>query len=69
MLAQITDTSTRKLFPPTDLQPVVYVVDDDVSVRESLESLMGAAGLETEIYASGEEFLRRVRRRQVSSNT
>jgi FixJ family two-component response regulator len=41
--------------------PVVYVVDDDVSVRESLELLILSAGWQPEIFASAEEFLGRLR--------
>ncbi len=37
--------------------PVVYVVDDDVSVRESLELLILAAGWRPQTFASAEEFL------------
>lgn len=37
--------------------PVVYVVDDDVSVRESLESLIATAGWQPEVFASAREFL------------
>jgi FixJ family two-component response regulator len=37
--------------------PVVYVVDDDVSVRESLELLIGSAGWQAETFASPQEFL------------
>jgi len=36
---------------------VVYVVDDDTSVREALGSLIRSAGLEVEIFASAQEFL------------
>src|SRR5260370_11771468 len=42
-------------------KPVVFVVDDDVSVRESLELLIGFAGWQPEIFASAEEFLARPR--------
>ena len=38
-------------------QPVVFVVDDDVSVRESLELLIQFAGWQPETFASAEEFL------------
>lgn len=38
-------------------QPVVFVVDDDVSVRESLDLLIRHNGLQTEIFGSAEEFL------------
>ena len=41
--------------------PHVFVVDDDVSVRESLESLIRCAGWEAEIFASAREFLARPR--------
>jgi FixJ family two-component response regulator len=38
---------------------VVFVVDDDVSVRESLELLIRAAGWQSETFASAEDFLGR----------
>ena len=41
--------------------PIVYVVDDDVSVREALESLIRHAGWQPEIFASADEFLSRPR--------
>jgi FixJ family two-component response regulator len=37
--------------------PIVFVVDDDVSVRESLELLIGSAGLQSQTFASAQEFL------------
>ena len=37
--------------------PVVFVVDDDVSVRESLELLIRFAGFQPQTFASAEEFL------------
>ena len=37
--------------------PVVFVVDDDVSVRESLELLILSAGWNPVIFASAEDFL------------
>ena len=36
---------------------MVFVVDDDASVRESLELLIGSEGFETHIFASAEAFL------------
>ena len=42
-------------------RPVVFVVDDDVSVRESLELLISFAGWQPETFASAEEFLARPR--------
>jgi FixJ family two-component response regulator len=41
--------------------PVVFVVDDDVSVRESLELLIRFAGWQPETFASAQEFLDRPR--------
>jgi len=37
--------------------PIVFVVDDDISVRESLESLIRCAGWQPETFASAEEFI------------
>ena len=37
--------------------PIVFVVDDDVSVRESLELLIRCEGWQPEIFASAQEFL------------
>jgi FixJ family two-component response regulator len=37
--------------------PIVFVVDDDVSVRESLESLIRCEGWQPETFASAQEFL------------
>jgi FixJ family two-component response regulator len=41
--------------------PVVFVVDDDVSVRESLETLIGWAGWKPEVFESAQAFLDRPR--------
>jgi FixJ family two-component response regulator len=45
----------------SDATPVVFVVDDDISVRESLELLILAGGWHPETFASAEEFLARSR--------
>jgi FixJ family two-component response regulator len=45
----------------TSSTPVVFVVDDDVSVRESLESLIRRAGWKPETYSSAQDFLVRPR--------
>ena len=47
--------------PMTDGTPIVFVVDDDVSVRESLELLIRCEGWQPEIFASAQEFLSRPR--------
>ena len=39
------------------MAPLVAVVDDDISVRESLESLIRSAGMAVKVFASAEEFL------------
>jgi FixJ family two-component response regulator len=41
--------------------PIVFVVDDDISVRESLELLIRCAGWQPETFASAQEFLSRPR--------
>jgi FixJ family two-component response regulator len=41
--------------------PIVFVVDDDISVRESLEALIRFVGWQPETFASAEEFLARPR--------
>jgi FixJ family two-component response regulator len=40
---------------------IVFVVDDDVSVREALGSLIRSAGLRVETFATAQEFLARPR--------
>jgi FixJ family two-component response regulator len=44
------------------IKSIIYVVDDDVSVRESLELLFKTAGWQPELFASAQEFLLRPRR-------
>jgi FixJ family two-component response regulator len=41
----------------SDTKPVVYIVDDDVSVRESLEAMVAECGFKPEVFASAEGFL------------
>lgn len=38
-------------------RPVVFVVDDDVSMREALKNLLRSVGLEVETYSAAREFL------------
>jgi FixJ family two-component response regulator len=38
---------------------LVFIVDDDVSMREALKGLIRSAGLRVETFASAEEFLRK----------
>lgn len=44
-----------------DPTPIVFVIDDDVSVRESLELLIRYEGWQAQIFASATEFLSRPR--------
>ena len=41
----------------TDAEATVFVVDDDASMREALESLIRSVGLRVETFASAQEFL------------
>ena len=64
--AQYTGTSaissrSIEVLTMPDVTSVVFVVDDDVSVRESLELLVSTAGWRPEIFASAAEFLSRPR--------
>jgi FixJ family two-component response regulator len=45
----------------TRATPIVFVVDDDLSVRESLELLIRCAGWQPEVFSSAQEFLARPR--------
>ena len=44
--------------------PVISVVDDDIWVRESLDSLIRSIGHEARLFASAEEFLNSSHRRK-----
>jgi FixJ family two-component response regulator len=55
-LASAADHASRSSLMP-HATPIVFVVDDDVSVRESLELLIRSAGWQPEIFASAREFL------------
>jgi FixJ family two-component response regulator len=45
----------------SDKSTRIFIVDDDSSVRISLARLLGAAGFETEVFASAEDYLARER--------
>jgi FixJ family two-component response regulator len=47
----------------SETSPTVFIVDDDVSVRESLEALIRLAGWEVSAFATAQEFLSSPRRR------
>ena len=44
-----------------DVPPIIFVVDDDLSVRESLELLIKSAGWQPELFVSAQAFLSRSR--------
>jgi FixJ family two-component response regulator len=43
-----------------EIKPTVFIVDDDESVRQSLELLLSSVGLEVKTYPSAQEFLKGV---------
>src|SRR5688572_24233675 len=43
--------------PQSPSEAIVYVVDDDASVREALDSLIRSVGLRVEAFASAQDFL------------
>jgi FixJ family two-component response regulator len=42
----------------TETDAVVFIVDDDASMRDSLKNLIRSVGLRAELFASAQEFLR-----------
>jgi FixJ family two-component response regulator len=60
MITVIDNTPSRTSHASVDT-PVVFVVDDDISMRESLEVLIQASGWQAETFASGQDFLDRPR--------
>jgi FixJ family two-component response regulator len=58
MIAGVSHCGTsRVLMSP--IRPIVFVVDDDASVRESLEGLVRFAGWDVETFAAAQDFLDR----------
>ena len=53
--ARAVETASKSSSPQAT--PVVFVVDDDVSVRESLEAIIRFAGLRAETFACAQDFL------------
>ena len=58
-LAAVLMESSDRLLSMAHLIPIVFVVDDDISVRESLELLIQNAGWQPEIFETAYEFLAR----------
>jgi FixJ family two-component response regulator len=59
-LARVVAHELRPLYI-SNPEPIVFVVDDDISVRESLESLIKCRGWQPETFASAHKFLARPR--------
>ncbi|MGE8257816.1 MAG: response regulator transcription factor [Stenotrophomonas sp.] len=47
----------KPLPPPAEAAPIVYVIDDDASVRAALEDLLASMGLQVRAFASTQAFL------------
>jgi FixJ family two-component response regulator len=58
VVSAIASRSVEVLTMP-DVPPIVFVVDDDLSVRESLELLIKSAGWQPKTFVSAQEFLSR----------
>jgi FixJ family two-component response regulator len=58
LAAVLTESSTRPLSMAHSI-PIVFVVDDDISVRESLELLIQNAGWQPETFETADKFLAR----------
>jgi FixJ family two-component response regulator len=62
MSTSLMERTARREFPTPPLTtPIVFVVDDDISVRESLEMLLMYTGWRVETFACAREFLARPR--------
>jgi FixJ family two-component response regulator len=53
--------AAASVLPMSQASPIVFVVDDDISVRESLELLIRHEGFEVETFTSAQEFIERPR--------
>ena len=54
--ASVADRGARQL-PMPPVTPIVFVVDDDISVRESVEALIRVVGYRVETFVSARDFL------------
>jgi FixJ family two-component response regulator len=52
----VTGSSKSQRDPATALQRVVFIIDDDVAMRETLGSLFRSVGLRVELFGSAREF-------------
>lgn len=56
-MSTATGPGQSKTAARSDVTPIVFIVDDDISVRESLELLIRTEGWRPQTYASAREFL------------
>ena len=56
-MSSVSAPSQSKASPKSHATPIVFVVDDDISVRESLELLIRSEGWQPETFESAQEFL------------
>ncbi|MGB9253550.1 MAG: response regulator, partial [Candidatus Korobacteraceae bacterium] len=61
MMSRPALSNGMQLSPMSQVKPIIFVVDDDISVRESLELLIGSKGWQVETFVSAQEFLERPR--------
>lgn len=54
----MTSSSRPQRDPATAMERVVFVIDDDVAVRETMSSLFRSVGLRVELFSSTQEFAR-----------
>lgn len=47
----------NSLQPTTEVEPAVYVIDDDVGIRDSLGLLFRSVGLRAELFHSANELM------------
>ncbi len=59
MIAASTVRYNVRSFPMAQASPIVFVVDDDISIRESLEFMLRDQGFAVETFTTAQEFLAR----------
>src|ERR1700751_4861138 len=58
-LSRYSTRKTRVAVMTTEVAPVVFVIDDDASIRASIEGLLKSVGLRSESFGTAQEFLDR----------
>jgi RNA polymerase sigma factor (sigma-70 family) len=52
------EPGTKSELGVTESEAIVYVIDDDAQTRDALKNLMRSVGLQVEVFASAQDFLR-----------